>query len=124
MTSILAARDELDAALVAGSIPVADAPGQAAPPCAIIFGEGLADLEHVVRGQVTARFRITLVAGGWDLAEVGRVLTGLVQQTVTIIRATAGWRLDSVGRDGRVIGIAGGDMLGTEVIASRMIDIS
>lgn len=123
MTSILQARDELDTALVAGSIPVADAPGQAAPPCAIIFGEGVADLEHVVRGQVTARFRVTLVSGGWELADAGRTLTGLIQQAVTVIRSMNGWRLDEVRRD-NVIAIAGGQMLGADVIASRMVDIA
>src|SRR4026207_876987 len=102
MTSILQARDELDAALVAGSIPVAGAPGPAAPPCAILFGDGLADLEHIQRGQVVASFRITVLAGGWEQAETGRTLTGLVQQTVTVVRALAGWRLDEVRRDNTI----------------------
>ena len=104
-------------------MPVADAPGSEPPPCAVVFGDGLGDLEHIVRGQTAARFRVTVIAGGWDQASTGRILTGLVQQTITVVRSLPGWRLDEVRRD-NVIAIAGGQMLGADVIASRMVDIS
>jgi hypothetical protein len=122
MTSILQARDELGTAL-AVVMAVADVPGQAAPPCAVIFGEGAGDLEHIGRGQLTASFRITLLSGGWDLEASGRVLTGLVQSAIGVVLALPSWRLDAIRRD-TTIDIAGGRMLGADVIASRMVDIS
>jgi len=102
---------------------VADAPGQKPPPCAVIFGEGAGDLDHIARGQYTARFRITLLSGAWDVESSGRILTGLVAQAIGVVVALAGWRLDEVRRD-NVITIGGGNMLGADVIASRMVDIS
>jgi len=118
---ILGARDELAAALVAGAVPIADGPGDMAPPSGIIYGDGV-DLGHVARGQVAARFRVTLVSGAWDQSAATRDLTTLVQATVAAIRGLTGWRLVAVQRDGRV-SVAGGDMLATDVSAERMVDI-
>ncbi len=122
MTSVLAARDELAAALETGTVQVAGAPGSGAPPVAFIFGDGVSEW-HLSRNQFVQRFRVTLVAGGWDVESSGRILTGLVQQAVLVILGLSGWRLEEVRRD-NVISIAGGQMLGADVIASRMVDIS
>lgn len=122
MTTILQARDELAAALVAGSVAIADSPGGKAPPYGVIFGEGLAGDANVMRGQARASFRVTLISGGWETAVAGRTLTGMVQSTIGVIKALDGWQLVDVRRD-NVIAISAGQMLGCDVIASRLVDI-
>lgn len=121
MTTILQARDEFTAAMVTASIPMADAPGSIAPPYGIIFGEGI-DLAHAGRGQSAASFRLVLIAGGWDTNVAMRTLTGMVQSALAGLRALDGWHLQEVRRD-NIISIAGGQMLGADVIAARMVDI-
>ena len=121
MTSILQARDELDTALTTGSIPIADAPGSMAPPYGVIFGDGI-DLTHIMRGQVRASFRVTFISGGWDTVPAGRTLTGLVQSALLVLKGLDGWQLGEVRRD-NVISVGGGQLLGADVTASRMVDI-
>ena len=122
MTSILDARDALDAALVAGGIAIADAPGGMGAPYGVIFGEGVGGGPGVMPGQVRASFRVTLIAGGWDTAIAGRQLTTMVQLAVTTLRALSDWQFVEVRRD-NVLAISGGQMLGCDVIASRLVDI-
>lgn len=121
MTTILGARDELAAALTSGGVPIADAPGGMSTEYGVIFGDGI-DLTHVGRGQVQPTFRVTLIAGGWETQQAGRALTGMVQSTLAVLKALDGWQLGEVRRD-NVIAIAGGQMLGCDVTASRMVDI-
>ena len=122
MTSLLDARDALDAAFVAGGIAIADAPGGTAAPYGVIFGEGVGGGPGVMPGQVRASFRVTLIAGGWDKAVAGRQLTTMVQTAMTTVRALSDWQFVEVRRD-NIIVTAGGSMLGCDVIASRLVDI-
>jgi hypothetical protein len=114
------ARDAFAALLVAGGVPVADL--GTPPPAAAVFGDGIVDLEHIARGQAGARFRVTLLAGGWLDSTVAPILDQLKIDAVAAIREAPGWRLDEVRRD-TVVRIAGGDQLAADVVASCMIDL-
>lgn len=121
MTTLDGARDELAAALVAADVPVADAPGASDVPYAVIFGEGI-DPGHVIRGQVLATFRATLLSGAWDQAASAKGLRALVLAAAGAVRGLHGWTFGGVRRD-TTIDIAGGTYLAADVIASRMVDI-
>jgi hypothetical protein len=121
MTTLVAARDELAAALVAADVPVADAPGGSDVPYAVIFGEGI-DADHIVRGQALATFRATLLSGAWDQAASATALRVLVLAALGAVRELPRWTFGGVRRD-TTIDIAGGTYLAADVIASRMVDI-
>lgn len=121
MTSLQDARAELTTALVAAGVPVATHPGAKAPPCALIYGDGM-DLGHVTRGQVRARFRITLLAGAWAQDVATSLLDPMKLAALSAARGLAGWQLDESRRDA-VASIAGGNYLAADVVASCMVDI-
>jgi hypothetical protein len=121
MTTMAEARAELTAALEAEDIAVSRTPGGKVPPCALIYGDGF-DFAHLLRGEVRARFRITLLAGAWAQDVATELLDPMKLGAVTAVRGLAEWQLDE-GRRDAVASIAGGQYLAADVVASRMVTI-
>jgi D-aminopeptidase len=120
--TITEARTALGDALEDGGVDVAYAVGTRQPPVALVFGDGMDDLGHLVRGTLTARFRITLVAGLADRTATADALDALKLAALTAIRTLPTFRLDEVRRDATVR-LTGGAYLAADVVASTPIDL-
>lgn len=121
MTTMAEARGALASALETGGVPYAASPGAIDVPCHLIFGDGLGDI-HPIRGQVEARFRVALLAGGW-LEEVSASrLDALKLAAMTVARELQGWRFIELRAD-YLAPIAGGQYLAADMVASTFIDI-
>lgn len=123
MSTLATQRAALAAALAAAGIPAGDPAGQTAPPCALIFGAGIdVGSAHVGRGQVPARFRITLVAGLYDEYAAGLDLATMQGDAIAAVRDMAGWQLIESGPD-TITAIAGGQYYAADLIVAAMIDL-
>lgn len=121
MTTLAGARAELIAALEADGIRATDTPGGRDLPYVLVAGDGI-ELTHLVRGQGTATFRATCIAGAWDDSAAALALDELKLDVLGVLRALPGWRVNSVGRDG-IRTYAGAELLTADCSASRMIDL-
>jgi hypothetical protein len=120
--NVTEAREALGAALEDGGLDVAYAVGARQAPVALVFGDGMADLEHIARGAITARFRVTLLAGKADQTAAADALDTMKIAALTAIRSLPGWRLDEVRRDATAT-LTGGPYLAADVVASTPIDL-
>lgn len=119
--TITEARGALAEALTTGGVPIAASPGAVDPPAALIFGDGF-DPAHVVRGQVFARFRIALLAGGWTHEASADALDVLKLAALSVVRGLAGWQLGELRAD-YLAPMTGGQYLAADLVASTFVDI-
>lgn len=126
MTTLAEARAALIAAIDGAGLPASSSPGDAEPPCALVFGNGvdLGDPGHVARGQVPGLFRVTVLGGIFDDGDLaGAELAAALGTVLATIRALAGWRLDQVRPDYVAATVGGGRYLAADVIAAYPIDL-
>lgn len=125
MTTLAEARAALIAAIAGAGVPASSSPGDAEPPCALVFGQGLdvTDRGHVLRGQVPAIFRVTVLGGIFDDGDLaGSELATTLGTVVATVRALAGWRIDAV-RPDYVAATGTGRYLAADLIAAYPIDL-
>lgn len=121
MTTIAEAQAELVDALDDADIRVTDDLGGLDPPAAIVYFDGFVT-GMILAGVVEARFRVTLVAGGWDGGGVAGTLAALVQSATSALYNLGGWSVGDGGPDS-VVSLAGSRLLGADLTASRMVNI-
>jgi hypothetical protein len=120
--TITEAREALGAALEDGGLDVAYAVGARQAPVALVFGDGMDDLEHIVRGVARARFRVTLLAGKADQTAAADLLDVMKLAAITAVRTLPTFQLDEVRRDASVT-MTGGPYLAADVVASTHVDL-
>jgi hypothetical protein len=122
MTALVDAPAELADALTDAGLRVAGIAGLD-PPAAVIVAEGVPDLRSIGRGQVRAQWRVVLVAGAWDSDAAAGQLNAMRATALGVLAGLDGWQLDLVSADA-VVALAGSDLLGCDVLTSRMCDLS
>lgn len=123
MTTLAEARADLAGALVNGAVDVAPTPGRVASPCVLVFGNGIADLRGVGRGQLPAGFRLVLVAGRADQEATAAMLDALTLVVLGILRELEGWRLGEI-RPDTIRTFGAGDYLTRDLTTAVMVDIT
>jgi hypothetical protein len=121
VTTLREGRTALAAALETAGVTVSPALGRIAPPCAVIFGNGI-DPTHLLRGQAEAGYRVMLEAGRADQEVSALELGDMVLAAIAAIRSLAGWRLGTIGVDTiRVIGAA--EILTADVVGHSFVTV-
>lgn len=120
--NVTEAHAALDTLVSGAGIRVAD-PGAGDPPYAFAFMDG-ADLEHLLRGVIVQRFRVSLVSGAWEERATSDVLGQLVMTVVDAVRSDqTGWLLREV-RPATRMPLAGGTFLACDVVVAHAVDIA
>lgn len=122
MTALGDAPGELADALEAGGIATSLGAAGLEPPGAVIYANGIPDLRGIGRTGIRASWRATLLASSWDSAGAAAELNALRATTLGILVGLDGWQIDEVGPDA-IVPIAGADLLGCDVIASRLVTV-
>lgn len=120
MTTFVEARQEAIDGLIADGIRAQGDPSGDPPYIWVTFDGG--DPTHLLRGAVTADYRLVLVGGGWEQAGAARELDTLRQAALEWLREADGWRVGAIGRDGGREWM-GAIYLTADIGASRAIDL-